>query len=187
MMTQSINQSNPSQELPANILLEKWADIGFSWSGEVAVESFERLSKNLILQEQNQQVKNLNLKVNLQKIDGTLWLNYEVVGKLITPCQRCLEPTTVDVTGDYRLAILFNESQADQVQDAEYVLVDELNPSDSRKMLPIKDLLEDELLLVLPLSPRHDDCEMPIEMVEDEEEAADNPFAALAALKGQLN
>lgn len=66
-MTQSINQSNPSKELPVNILLEKWADIGFSWSGEVAVESFERLSKNLILQEQNQQAKNLNLKVNLQK------------------------------------------------------------------------------------------------------------------------
>ena len=34
--------------------------------------------------------------------------------------------------------------------------------------LPIKDLLEDELLLTLPLSPKHQDCDMPVQMLNEE-------------------
>lgn len=188
-MTQSLNQSNISKELPTKILLDKWADIGFNWSGEVAVESFDRLSSSLNLEEQNQQAKNLKLIINLKKSNSILWLNYEVVGLLITSCQRCLESMTINITGNYCLAVLFDESQIDQVQDVEYVLLDELSSSSNRRMLPIKDLLEDELLLILPLSPRHNDCATPIEMLEDDEGegVTDNPFAALADLKGQLN
>ena len=83
---------------------------------------------------------------------------------------------------------MFDETQIEQIEDAEYVLVQELGLSGGRKMLPIKELLEDELLLALPLSPRHEDCHMPIEMMDEtESEVEDNPFAALAALKGKLN
>lgn len=187
MMNKIPNQSEMVKELPAGILLEKWADVGFFWSGHVPVISFERLAGHLAFNEQIQQAKNLDLKVTLQKKDDILWLSYEVVGGLIVSCQRCLEPTTIDVTGDYHLAILFNESQINQVQDADYLLVDELNPLEVRKTLPIKDLLEDELLLILPLSARHESCGMPIEMVADKDEVADNPFLVLATLKGQLN
>ncbi|WII95583.1 YceD family protein [Moraxella haemolytica] len=186
--------TNPSldlanKEFPANIVLEKWADIGFVWSGEVAVASFERLSTHVNLTNQTRQHKNLTVQVNLQKTLGILWLTFDVVGELIVSCQRCLEDMNIDIINQYRLAILSHESQIEQVKDAEYVLVDEINGEGVRKMLPIQDLLEDELLLVLPLSPRHSECEMPIEMVDanDDDEMADNPFAALAALKGKLN
>ena len=48
-------------------------------------------------------------------------------------------------------------------------------------------LIEDELLLALPLVPRHEQCPEPLPraFVEDDPaiDPADNPFAVLAALK----
>ena len=53
--------------------------------------------------------------------------------------------------------------------------------------LDLQALVEDELLLALPLVPRHEVCPEPLPraLVEDDpaREAADHPFAALAALK----
>lgn len=178
-----------NKEMPANILLEKWADIGFVWSGDVPVSGFERLSAQVNRAKQSEQHESLSVKANLQKNLGILWLIFDVDGELIVPCQRCLDDMNIDVSNQYRLAILSHENQIEQIDDAEYVLVDEIGSDGTRKMLPIKDLLEDELLLALPLSPRHDECDMPVEMVDadDADEVADNPFAALAALKGKLN
>lgn len=193
-MTQSIQTAtqdgDSTKSLPANILLEKWADVGFFWEGEMAIAHFERLSAQIGLGEQVLQDVLLAVSVKLQKQSGVLWLNFAVQGNLPTPCQRCLELIDIEVTGDYRLAILFDEAQIEQIEDAEYVLVEELGLSGGRKMLPIKELLEDELLLALPMSPRHEDCQMPVEMGDADEcevESEDSPFAALAALKGKLN
>jgi uncharacterized protein len=82
--------------------------------------------------------------------------------------------------------ILDNTEQMSQMpdEDSEFVLLDEVCPMEGRKLLPIKDLLEDELLLSLPLSLHHDDCEMLIQNEEIESEPKENPFAILAQLKG---
>ncbi|WP_245953291.1 YceD family protein [Moraxella caviae] len=179
-MTASKNQ--PASNQPANIVLEKWADIGFDWAGKVSVDELPRLAAQV------SRDGVLDVSVSLAKKNGILWLNFAVAGVLKLPCQRCLEPMAVDVSGEYQLAILADEKDSALVDGAEFVLVDELNPHDGRKMLPLLDLLEDELLLALPLAPRHDDCEMLTDSVGDApEEQPENPFAALAALKGRLN
>ena len=54
--------------------------------------------------------------------------------------------------------------------------------------LDLRELVEDELLLELPVVPRHDECPEPLPHANDEEDEAPveerpNPFAALAALK----
>ena len=53
--------------------------------------------------------------------------------------------------------------------------------------LDLADLIEDELLLALPLVPRHDVCPAPLPVPDNadvpEEDEPVNPFAALAALK----
>jgi len=57
----------------------------------------------------------------------------------------------------------------------------------STPALDLAELIEDELLLALPLVPRHDRCPEPLPraLVEDDPQTgpADNPFAVLAALK----
>jgi uncharacterized protein len=53
--------------------------------------------------------------------------------------------------------------------------------------LDLKTLVEDELLLVLPVVPRHETCPEPLPVpgaeTAGEPEARQNPFAALQALK----
>lgn len=89
------------------------------------------------------------------------------------------------------MAILENEGQIGYLmaldETADYVLLDEVCPSGERRMLPVTDLLEDELLLAIPLSPRHEDCEMLRDNpVEVSDEPTHNPFAVLGQLKGKL-
>lgn len=173
--------TNATGAMPANILLDKWADIGFAWQGVVHSSELARLSESLSADSA------LEVSCRLEKVDGILWLSFEVAGALMLPCQRCLEALSIDVSGEYRTAILYRSADVSRIDDAEYLLVDELG-EDTRK-LPIRELLEDELMLALPLSPRHDDCQMLADSVgelAEEDEVQDNPFAALAALKGNL-
>lgn len=185
-MTKKIN--NLDKQMPANIILEKWADVGFDWQGVVEIATFERLANVLDMTKQQATDDTMSVAVTLSKKNGILWLQYQIEARLWLACQRCLLPMMADVSGDYVLAILQDDSQIGQVDDAEFVLVDEICPNVGRKMLPLKDLLEDELLLVLPLAPRHDDCQTPLVTTEVAiEEHTDSPFAALAALKGKLD
>lgn len=178
--------THTEKHLPEHILLEKWADSGFAWQGHLHAKDFDRLVKNVDLTCQDGD-NTLQVAVNLAKENGILWLHYQVAGRLLTPCQRCLSPMPIDVSGEYRLAILASESDIDKIQGAEFVLVDEICPAE-RKTLPLKDLLEDELLLALPLAPRHEACEMLLDSVGDiVEEESENPFAVLASLKGKLS
>lgn len=178
------------KQMPANIVLEKWADIGFTWQGMVDVREFERLAQQLDTTKQGTD-ECFDVAITLKKEQGVLWLSYQVKAVLWLVCQRCLSPLAVDVLGDYRLAILKDESQITQIDDAEFVLIDELCIGDGRQMLPLKTLLEDELLLALPLAPRHDDCQMLLDSVggdtqDETDDGVDNPFAVLAQLKADL-
>ena len=74
-------------------------------------------------------------------------------------------------------------------EEQDYLLLEEVvDHQFPQRLLPLKKLFEDELLLKTPLAPKHDDCEMSVEQFGDipEEEESENPFAALSALKGKL-
>jgi DUF177 domain-containing protein len=97
-------------------------------------------------------------------------------------CQRCLQPMTLPLHAARRIFFVDGEEAAAAL-DAEVeddVLA--LAPA-----LDLSELIEDELLLALPLVPRHAHCPEPLPRAFIEENAgadpADNPFAALAALK----
>lgn len=98
-------------------------------------------------------------------------------------CQRCLQP--VDVTLEVACSFRFvaDEAEAerlDEEADDEDVLA--LPPRGRLDLLP---LVEDELILAVPLVPRHETCPEPLPLPEDtlEAPAEEHPFAALAALK----
>ena len=70
----------------------------------------------------------------------------------------------------------------------DYLILDEIITEPApESLLPVKKLVEDEILLKTPLAPKHEDCEMVTDQVGDiPEEEVENPFAALASLKGKL-
>jgi uncharacterized protein len=113
----------------------------------------------------------------------TLWLD----------CQRCLTPyeQPLDVSASY--LVVATEEEADEIPLED----DETDPIVGSKQFDLYELIEEELLLSLPLVPKHNVCpevheslvtgqagEIVIDHPEPgEEKRDDNPFAALSALK----
>ena len=180
-------QTPASTSMPEHISLNKWEDTGFEWEGEIAPATFERLSA--ILTTEHEQA-NIQLSINLYRRSNVLHLSFKLVGDVWLTCQRCLQPVDINLTDDYDIALLDDESQVRLInEEQDYLLLDEVVTEQSpERLLPLKKLIEDEILLKTPMAPKHDDCEMTVEQFGEipEEEENENPFAALASLKGKL-
>lgn len=162
--------------LPESVLFEKYADQGFFWEGELPLVRFTRLSQEALSPEDT----TLWLSCRLVKKDGLPWLSFVVKGEMQMQCQRCLSPLLYPVAGEYDTAVLSHEGQAQALDGKDYVLLSECGDG---RQLPILILLEDELLLDLPLALTHEDCQALTTQVGAFEPIQDNPFAALAVLK----
>lgn len=112
------------------------------------------------------------------------WLFVRASAKLPLVCQRCLEPVVISLEAERAFRFVANE----EVAAAEDDLCDE----DVLALEPRMDLLalvEDELLMSLPLVPMHEECpvHVPTTAVDEAFAEADavkkNPFSALDALK----
>ena len=112
-----------------------------------------------------------------------IWLHIQgrTVGRL--ECQRCLQPLNQVLQVDRHLRFVAGEDEAarldEESEDDVLTLVARLD---------VFELLEDELILALPLVPRHDACPEPLNAAAPSappaaDEARRNPFAALAALR----
>ena len=107
-------------------------------------------------------------------------LQLEVSGTISLSCQRCLGAIPFDLDVDSLLEL---------VPEGEEMSQDELE-DDTRDFLPVArelnvaELVEDEILLALPVAPRHEKCSLPGAADAGERE---NPFAVLAGLKGKPN
>ena len=123
--------------------------------------------------------------------DDETWLHIEAQATVSMQCQRCLQPVPVLVEVDRWLRFVPGGEAAAAELDADSE--DDVLPL--QRATDAQLLIEDELLLELPLVPRHEVCLQPLPMSAGEAElaAADdlddgpaerpNPFAVLAGLK----
>lgn len=98
-------------------------------------------------------------------------------------CQRCLEPLEHRLEADRHFVFVRDESTA-QTLDAE--TDDEVLALP--RQLDLHELLEDELIMALPLVPRHDDCPTAVApdavaATQAAEPARAHPFAVLETLR----
>ena len=112
-----------------------------------------------------------------------IWLHVSASTRLPLECQRCLAPVEVAVDVARSFGFVHGVDAAAQL-DAE----SEDDVLALTRALDLRELIEDELLLALPLVPRHEHCPQPLPVPIDSdadsvEEGTPNPFAALAALK----
>jgi len=104
------------------------------------------------------------------------WLHLQASLKLPQMCQRCLEPMPVNMEVDRWFRFVADEATAlaqdDDCEEDLLVASGEFNAFE---------LLEDELLMAMPLIISHGDCRPPAStaLVDD----LPHPFAALAGLK----
>lgn len=107
-------------------------------------------------------------------------------GRLHLICQRCLQPCAVDLDEKRRFIFLATEAQAD-----DYPLEDEdQEPLVASQQFNLLETIEDEILLSIPLIPKHPDgfCEPHAstfgEDVGDEASSErENPFNVLKNMK----
>jgi uncharacterized protein len=110
------------------------------------------------------------------------WIHVEANSEVTLQCQRCLQPMQQNLVVDRWFHFVGDEDEAARLdEDSE----DDVLAASGR--FDLLELLEDELILALPIVPRHDVCPQPLPSSGDapttEEELAPNPFAALAALR----
>jgi len=119
-------------------------------------------------------------------VNPEIWLHLRADAVLALTCQRCLTEVDVPVAVDRRFRFAPDEeAAAAQDEEAEE---DVLALSRSFDLIG---LVEDEMLMELPLAPRHEACPVAVTLAvadEDFETAAaerENPFALLEALKSR--
>jgi uncharacterized protein len=123
--------------------------------------------------------------------EAQVWLALDAAVELSLECQRCLQPVRLALQIARRFRFVHGEDAAAQL-DAD----SEDDVLALTRALDLRELVEDELLLALPIVPRHEVCPAPLPVAIGEDDGAGvsvddiqpNPFAALAALKrGPLN
>lgn len=111
-----------------------------------------------------------------------VWLHLQATAPVVLQCQRCLQAVAQTLVVDRRLRFVRSETEAERLDESSE---DDVLVLPAR--LDLHELVEDELILVLPLVPRHDGpCPEPLPMPSDDlsgEEPLLNPFAALAVLR----
>jgi uncharacterized protein len=115
-----------------------------------------------------------------------VWLHLQADASIPLTCQRCLGPVDTPLKVDRWFRFVNDEATAAAEDDdcEEDLLALEPRPR-------IHEVLEDELLMELPLVPLHDTCPVPVVMqasdpmvgLEPDEPQRKNPFAELAKLK----
>ena len=115
---------------------------------------------------------------------STPWLVLSASTRLTMVCQRCLGPVEQALAVDRWFRFVETEALAEAQDDEaeEDLLV-------TSRQFNLAGLIEDELLMALPLVPRHDTCPAGLKMAvadpgfDAQEPEKVHPFAALAKLR----
>ena len=121
---------------------------------------------------------------NPQHVQPQAWLFLRAQAEVPLVCQRCLQPVAVRVELDRPFRFVADEATA-AAQDDEA----EEDVLAASRDFDLLDLLEDELLMALPLAPRHEECPVPVRLATADaayhlaEAERKHPFAVLDQLK----
>ena len=171
------------QQLPREIDPFRFAHAGRELEGELALDEMTRLAESL-----HHTVGQVSVSMKFD-IDGTgtPYMHGHFVTTLSLTCERCMQELALPVEIDTMLGLLRHEKLVEG-------LAEQYEPwiIDGDELTDPASVVEDELILALPLVPKHDyDC-LPEEAWfsgdKENEEKADkpaSPFAVLAALKSK--
>jgi len=171
------------QKLPIEIDPFRLAKNGLVLEGELPLKSMARLSGALHDDSGSVHVK---MSFDVDKVLGTPFMNGEFKTSLSLICERCSEPMQYDVDINCSLALLSNETKIESLAEQyEPWVIDSDNP------VLLSSIVEDELILAIPLVPKHDHSCLPAEAwfagdeIEENIEKKVSPFAVLSALKSK--
>ncbi|MCX7961195.1 MAG: DUF177 domain-containing protein [Burkholderiales bacterium] len=128
----------------------EFARAGSTWFGAWPASDFPRLRDAL---HSDEGAIACELR-GVPEVRGNPALHLRLNGVLQLTCQRCLEPLAFTVAVDATLLLARSQAQIDaepfDAEGPEWIVAD--------REMQLHLLVEDELLLALPLAPRHERC-----------------------------
>ena len=131
----------------------------FSRSGselhaEFGLKDFDRLADVLVQSEFSAYPSLSASLIGSRSVDGRSYVDVAVDASFPMVCQRCLGVVSVPLVFQRRLELVRSDASLpdeDIDDDRVHVIV-------SRREMSVKELVEDEVLLSLPMVAMHDDC-----------------------------
>jgi len=177
-------QTQLPAELPDVVNFVRQVELNRIIEGVYPISKFARLGEVLLANEGY-----VTVKLEFTRSVGISSLRGQVSAKLLVECQRCLDPVETEVSGSFKFALVNSEEDFELLpEEFEPYLIEGEEQS-------VIELVEDELLLSLPMVTIHEDACSDFMSKQNEEaraaieaeKEAEHPFAALKALKEDLN
>jgi uncharacterized protein len=184
-----MSSSHPPSLSPTRLNVATFAQAGDVLSGEDPLAIYERLAHDL-----HGQTANYADKYVVWRAVGHThtpaggppqhWMHMLVQASLPMTCQRCLQAADMEVEIDLQYRFVADEATAlaqDEESEEDLLVIS--------KQFNLQELIEDELLMALPIVPKHEVCpgDLKLSSSDDDFKAAltqkPNAFAALGSLK----
>lgn len=164
------------EHLPTQVDPIRFAENATCLQGTLLVKNMPRLCSLLGNDEGTVEVK-LEFGKDEQRRP---FLKGELIANIVLSCQRCMEPYTFEIKDRFLAGMVSTEEKAKALSDRyEPLLIKE-------GVLVISDVIEDELILRLPLVPMHEpnvcNVKLPRAVLQAED---DSPFKVIEILKGK--
>ena len=152
------------------------ADTGARLTGELPLKGMSRLVEAC-----SDDVGSVRIDLQFERTrsDGLRTMSGTIAAQVHLTCQRCMAGMSFELEARPRLLLLRPGEHEDLLETGDAIVVE--HP------VPLSALVEEELLLQMPMVPLHPADRCPIETksgaVQKKEEARSNPFAVLEKLK----
>lgn len=171
------------QKLPVEIDPLRLAQNGLKLSGELLIKDMPRLGESLVSDEGG---VNVDLLFDMDEIN-TPFMKGSLLAEVSMRCERCMSPMVVSLSVNCLLAIVTSELKVTTLAEQyEPWLLENNDP------VSLNAVIEDELILALPIVPRHDKACLPSEAWSSGQdsrvidvEKRTSPFAILSSLKNK--
>lgn len=144
--------------------------------GEIELRQFERLVPEVQASAEQPMIRYVARGESRAHFGGEsqIWLHLSAQVVLPLLCQRCLTTVETEIAIEREFRFVATEEQAllEDEESEEDILV---NSSEFN----LRELLEDELIMALPMVAMHEECAPPAPLTEEKI----NPFAVLGQLK----
>jgi uncharacterized protein len=168
--------------LPIQVDPVRFAENATHLHGTLLVKNLERLGESLMTPAGEVTV-DLQFGIDQQRIR---FLKGHCETELTLQCQRCLEPFQYKIVGNFNSAIVGSEEAEKELPESYDPLL--IDPENST--LNLQDLVEEELIISLPIVFKHDlqDCKIktPYFVAGDAVNEKESPFKVIEFLKEKL-
>ena len=166
-----------SSDLPHIVAPERLARAGVRLQGQLQLRTMGRLAA--LLADDRGTVR-LELAFSLAE-RGVVRISGDYATQLRLICQRCLEPVTVSLVDTINVGIVFTATARQLPGPVETLAL-------TQDTMVLTDFIEDEILLGMPIAPKHEHHTAPEscradEQIAEPEQAEPNPFHVLKTLQ----